>query len=60
MDRTGKLYAFVNAEYAKVVYEGEWYQNLKHGQGNYFYDDSTYYSGQWEFGMKSGVGKFIS
>lgn len=42
------------------VYEGEWYQNKRHGNGTmYWHSTNELYSGQWEFGFQHGHGKHV-
>ncbi len=42
------------------VYEGEWYQNKRHGKGTmYWYSTNEIYCGEWEFGFQDGHGKHI-
>lgn len=38
-------------------YEGEWLEDLKHGQGREFYPDKSYYEGTFYKGKKNGRGK---
>jgi len=38
------------------MYVGEWKNNLKEGEGTYFYNDGTIYEGSWKKDMKSGKG----
>ena len=41
----------------KKMYAGEWANDLKHGSGNFFYDDGSIYQGKWENDMKNGWGR---
>lgn len=38
-------------------YEGEWQDDLHHGQGRYTWADGTVYDGQWVLGLQEGQGK---
>lgn len=39
-------------------YQGEWYQNLPHGYGEYYSPDRTWtFKGKWKAGLKDGVGE---
>lgn len=41
-------------------YQGEWYQNLPHGYGEYYSPDRKWvYKGKWKAGQKEGVGEEI-
>lgn len=39
------------------LYIGDWYQNKKHGKGQYFYTNGTIYTGDFADNKKSGHGK---
>lgn len=42
------------------LYEGEWYQNKRHGKGTMYWKSANeLYNGQWEFGFQHGHGKHI-
>ena len=41
-----------------VVYEGEWMNGYKQGNGKYVYFKDTYYEGQWQNNCKEGLGNF--
>jgi len=41
MKNVGRLCRFVTG----AVYDGEWLDNRKHGQGTYYYTDSSRYEG---------------
>ena len=41
------------------VYEGQWDDGKRHGQGKYTYADGDAYEGQWEDNMYHGRGKFM-
>lgn len=43
-----------NGEYSRI-YIGHWQDNVKHGEGKQFYEDSTYL-GLWENGLRHGIG----
>lgn len=38
------------------VYDGEWRQGRRHGQGSMQYDPCNHYSGEWRSGKKDGLG----
>ena len=40
------------------VYEGEYKDNMKHGQGTYYYADDEKYIGEWRNGKFEGMGTF--
>ena len=40
------------------VYEGEWKDNLRHGNGKYTEEGFTY-EGQWQLDLKHGRGKMV-
>jgi len=42
-----------------LIYDGDWKNDLKDGNGIYYYEDSTRYIGQWNKDKKQGLGKFI-
>ena len=41
-------------------YIGEKYNDFKHGRGQFYYSDGTYYDGEWEMNKKSGYGIITS
>ena len=38
------------------MYEGDWFQNQKHGIGAYYYQDGNVYFGGWKHNKKEGKG----
>ena len=40
------------------TYEGNWYQNVRSGQGMYFWPDGTSYEGTWRNDKQDGTGLF--
>ena len=40
------------------IYEGEWLNNIRHGNGKYS-NDLYEYTGQWQHDMKHGRGKMV-
>lgn len=40
------------------TYEGNWYQNVRSGQGMYFWADGTSYEGSWRNDKQDGTGLF--
>lgn len=49
-------YTYVNGD----TYEGDWSNNLRHGQGTYTYADSgAKYVGGWVNGRREGIGELI-
>jgi hypothetical protein len=38
-------------------YEGDWEEDLMHGQGSYRYTSGAVYTGQWSHGKQQGHGK---
>ena len=50
------MYTYINGD----TYEGEWSNNLRHGQGTYTYAESgAKYVGGWVNGRREGVGELI-
>ena len=44
----------------KIVYEGEWKEHQRHGQGSYYYADTgSKYVGLWRKGKMTGHGEII-
>ena len=41
------------------IYEGEWLEGKKHGNGTYFWKSGDKYIGKWVENKKSGPGKYI-
>lgn len=39
------------------TYEGEYHQDMKHGQGEFRWASGGYYKGQYEFDVKRGYGE---
>lgn len=39
-------------------YEGEFFNNLQHGNGKQTWKDGSSYDGEWKFGKKEGEGYF--
>lgn len=42
-----------------TVYNGEWEENKRHGQGVYTYKNGDFYDGSWKEGHKHGKGRYI-
>ena len=40
-----------------MLYEGEWKDDKKHGQGKVTYSDGAVYEGEWKDGERHGQGK---
>ena len=38
-------------------YDGEWFNEQRHGVGTFKWADGSIYKGQWEEGLKNGFGK---
>ena len=38
-------------------YDGDWFEDLMHGQGTYKFTSGNQYTGSWEKGLMQGVGK---
>ena len=41
-----------------AVYEGEWLNGQRDGEGKQKWEDGAFYEGQWKEGKASGTGKF--
>ena len=41
----------------KIIYEGDYVNDLMEGNGKYFYEDGIYYKGQFKNGLKDGKGE---
>ncbi|XP_073768658.1 radial spoke head 1 homolog isoform X3 [Danio rerio] len=39
-------------------YTGEWYMNLKHGEGTFYYPDGSKYEGMWVDDQRQGLGVY--
>eukprot|EP01124_Arcella_intermedia_P013534 TRINITY_DN19939_c0_g1_i1.p1 TRINITY_DN19939_c0_g1~~TRINITY_DN19939_c0_g1_i1.p1 ORF type:complete len:921 (+),score=252.59 TRINITY_DN19939_c0_g1_i1:23-2764(+) len=55
----GFIQGFGKAVYAEATYEGEWSEDLPHGNGTLSYTNGTTYSGEWVNGRKIGQGKIV-
>ena len=42
-----------------TIYEGEWHQENRHGQGILLMPNSDRYEGMWYNDLKEGPGKFV-
>jgi hypothetical protein len=42
-----------------IIYEGQWRNGLKHGQGKLFESDKQEYEGEWNKGRRHGQGKQV-
>ena len=42
----------------RTVYEGNFLNGKKHGEGKFYYADDHYYHGQWANDMKEGTGVY--
>ena len=42
----------------KDRYEGDWKDDIVHGNGIYYYEDGSRYDGQWENDKANGKGNF--
>lgn len=51
----GKLYNAVH----NYSYEGEWMNNMKHGEGIYTYNEGSRYKGQYANDNKHGLGAYL-
>ena len=48
----GKRYA----SDGRLIYEGEFHNDLYHGKGKLFGENGAYYDGEWKNGLKHGFG----
>ena len=60
MHGQGMLQRLTNRGKPEVIYDGEWMDGLKNGTGKYYYDDQTFYYGDWNRNRKEGKGQFVS
>ena len=49
----------INANGIIGVYEGEWSKGRRDGQGEFRWNDGTYYSGSWRNDKTNGLGKLV-
>ena len=42
--------------YGNILYQGEWEQGVKHGQGTHYYQNGVKYTGDWKNNRKEGQG----
>jgi len=40
-------------------YNGEWYDDQRHGVGACFYQNGNYYNGDWQLGSRHGMGTMV-
>ena len=45
-------------ENGRMIYEGQWKNNLAHGEGTYIWEDNKKYTGDFRHGKKHGYGTF--
>ena len=45
-------------EKGNLIYQGEWKNNLPHGQGTYIWNEGKRYIGDFLYGKKHGKGTF--
>ena len=49
-------YTYGSGDFEGDVYEGEWKDNLKHGQGTYTWSNGIKYVGEWKNDLRNGQG----
>lgn len=57
LDENGKRCGVGTCKWADSKYEGEWLNNLRHGNGKYTCSEYEYL-GEWQYGMRHGRCKF--
>ncbi|KAK3734062.1 hypothetical protein QZH41_015834 [Actinostola sp. cb2023] len=60
----GKAFIFCGSELSASkkqygMYQGCWWNNMRHGHGRIVFASSTEYKGEWQFDLMSGVGTMI-
>lgn len=57
--RTSSFSSFLTPSSTGEIYQGEWKEGIRHGQGRRHYPDGSIYEGGWERDKKHGPARML-